>query len=199
MRRSPCFAIRPAALSGRRCVPRKLFLPDGAAHRSVRHRRSGEGFTRRVVVSRNSWWRSPNGGAVADMVGADRLAAKFEGTRVPVPARALDDHPPGERSAAGDGTGGERSAAAVRPHRSGHLQHRRHAVADHGQPGCADPVCAGSLTGGARRATDAAGSVARGRCQLRKLSERPPGLMRWMTIRPLRVVGRLTATARCRC
>ena len=60
----------------------ELFLPDGAAHRSVRHRRSGEGFTRRVVVSRNSWWRSPNGGAVADMVGADRLAAKFEGTRV---------------------------------------------------------------------------------------------------------------------
>ena len=60
----------------------ELFLPDGAAHRSVRHRRSGEGFTRRVVVSRNSWWRSPNGGAVADMVGADRLAARFEGTRV---------------------------------------------------------------------------------------------------------------------
>ena len=60
----------------------ELFLPDGADHRSVRHRRSGDGFTRRVVVSRNSWWRSPNGGAVADMVGADRLAAKFEGTRV---------------------------------------------------------------------------------------------------------------------
>ena len=60
----------------------ELFLPDGAAHRSVRHRRSGEGFTRRVVVSRNSWWQLPNGGAVADMVGADRLAAKFEGTRV---------------------------------------------------------------------------------------------------------------------
>ena len=60
----------------------ELFVPDGAAHRSVRHRRSGEGFTRRVVVSRNSWWRLPSGGAVADMVGADRLAAKFEGTRV---------------------------------------------------------------------------------------------------------------------
>ena len=60
----------------------ELFLPDGAAHRSVRHRRSGEGFTRRVVVSRNSWWRLPNGGALADMIGADRLAAKFEGTRV---------------------------------------------------------------------------------------------------------------------
>jgi len=60
----------------------ELFLPDGAAHRTVRHQRSGEGFTRRVVVSRNSWWRLPNGGAVADMVGADRLAAKFEGTRV---------------------------------------------------------------------------------------------------------------------
>ena len=60
----------------------ELFLPDGAAHRSVRHRRSGEGFTRRIVVSRNSWWRLPNGGAVADMVGADRVAAKFEGTRV---------------------------------------------------------------------------------------------------------------------
>ena len=60
----------------------ELFLPDGAAHRSVRHRRSGEGFTRRVVVSRNSWWRLPNGGAVADMAGADRLAARFEGTRV---------------------------------------------------------------------------------------------------------------------
>ena len=60
----------------------ELFLPNGAAHRSVRHRRSGEGFARRVVVSRNAWWRLPNGGAVADMVGADRLAAKFEGTRV---------------------------------------------------------------------------------------------------------------------
>ena len=60
----------------------QLLLPDGAAHRSIRHRRSGDGFTRRVVVSRNSWWRSPNGGAVADMVGADRLAAKFDGTRV---------------------------------------------------------------------------------------------------------------------
>ena len=60
----------------------ELFLPDGAAHRSVRHRRSGEGFTRRVVVSRNSWWRLPSGGAVADMVGGDLLAARFEGTRV---------------------------------------------------------------------------------------------------------------------
>ena len=60
----------------------ELFLPDGAVHRSVRHRRSGEGFTRRVVVSRNSWWRLQDGGVVADLTGDDRLAARFEGTRV---------------------------------------------------------------------------------------------------------------------
>jgi len=60
----------------------ELFLRDGAAHRSIRHRRSGEGFTRRVVVSRNSWWRSQDGGVVADLTGDDHLAARFEGTRV---------------------------------------------------------------------------------------------------------------------
>ena len=58
------------------------FFADGAGHRSIRHRRSGEGFTRRVLVSRNSWWRLESGGALADMVGDDRLGAEFEGTRI---------------------------------------------------------------------------------------------------------------------
>ena len=60
----------------------QLSLPAGAAHQSIRHVRSGEGFTRRVVVSRDSWWRLPAGGAVADLAGDDHLAARFEGTRV---------------------------------------------------------------------------------------------------------------------
>ena len=55
---------------------------NGAEHRSIRHRRSGSGFTRRVLVSRNSWWRSGNGGVVVELVGADRAAAQFEGTRI---------------------------------------------------------------------------------------------------------------------
>ena len=58
------------------------FFADGAGHRSIRHRRSGEGFTRRVLVSRNSWWRLESGGALAAMVGDDRLGAEFEGTRI---------------------------------------------------------------------------------------------------------------------
>ena len=60
----------------------ELFLPDGAAHRSIRHRRSGDGFTRRVLVSRNSWWRLPGGGVVADLTGDDHLPARFDGTRI---------------------------------------------------------------------------------------------------------------------
>ena len=63
------------------CVE-QLFLPAGAAHRSTRHLRSGEGFTRRVIVSRDSWWRLPDGAVVADLTGDDQLAARFEGTRV---------------------------------------------------------------------------------------------------------------------
>ena len=60
----------------------ELFFPDGAGYRSIRHRRSGEGFTRRVLVSRNSWWRLESGGAVGNMVGDDHLTAQFEGTRI---------------------------------------------------------------------------------------------------------------------
>lgn len=63
------------------CVEERIFR-DGAAHRSIRHRRTGAGITRRVLVSRNSWWRLEDGGVVVDLVGADRTAARFEGTRV---------------------------------------------------------------------------------------------------------------------
>ena len=63
------------------CAKERSFR-DGAGHRSIRHRRSGSGFTRRVLVSRNSWWRSGNGGVVVELVGADQAAAQFEGTRI---------------------------------------------------------------------------------------------------------------------
>lgn len=63
------------------CVEERSFR-DGAAHRSIRHRRTGAGLTRRVLVTRNSGWRLDDGGVVVDLVGADRVAARFEGTRV---------------------------------------------------------------------------------------------------------------------
>ena len=63
------------------CAEERSFR-NAAGHRSIRHRRSGSGFTRRVLVSRNSWWRSGNGGVVVDLVGADQTAAQFEGTRI---------------------------------------------------------------------------------------------------------------------
>ena len=62
------------------CAEERSFR-DGAGHRSIRHRRSGSGFTRRVLVSRNSWWRSGNG-VVVELVGTDQAAAQFEGTRI---------------------------------------------------------------------------------------------------------------------
>lgn len=62
------------------CAEERSFR-NGAGHRSIRHRRSGSGFTRRVLVSRNSWWRTGNG-VVVDLVGADQAAAQFEGTRI---------------------------------------------------------------------------------------------------------------------
>ena len=34
------------------------------------------------LVSRNSWWRLENGGAVGNMVGDDHLTAQLEGTRI---------------------------------------------------------------------------------------------------------------------
>ena len=63
------------------CAEERSFR-NGAEHRSIRHRRSGSGFTRRVLVSRNSWWRSGNGGVVVELVGADQAVAQFEGTRI---------------------------------------------------------------------------------------------------------------------
>ena len=63
------------------CAEERSFR-NGAEHRSIRHRRSGSGFTRRVLVSRNSWWRSGNGGVVVELVGTDQAAAQFEGTRI---------------------------------------------------------------------------------------------------------------------
>ena len=63
------------------CVEERSFR-DGAAHRSIRHRRTGAGLTRRVLVSRNSWWRLADGGVVVNFVGADWMAVRYEGTRV---------------------------------------------------------------------------------------------------------------------
>ena len=77
----PGFATRPAAPNGRRCVPRNSscrtvpppFGSPPAQRRGLCPTRRGEP---QFVVA------VTDGGAVADMVGADRLAAKFEGTRV---------------------------------------------------------------------------------------------------------------------
>ena len=63
------------------CVEERTFR-DGAGNRSIRHRRTGAGFTRRVLVSRNSWWRLDGGGVVVNLVGADRAGPRYEGTRV---------------------------------------------------------------------------------------------------------------------
>ena len=54
----------------------------GPRHRSILHEVTGAGLSRRVVVSRRSWWRLDGGGVVLDIVGADDLATDLEGTRV---------------------------------------------------------------------------------------------------------------------
>ena len=63
------------------CVEERLF-PDGAAHRSILHRASGTGFTRRVAVTRTTWWRVHGEGAILDMVGADNLDTELKGIRL---------------------------------------------------------------------------------------------------------------------
>lgn len=63
------------------CVEERVY-PTGAANRTVIHRVSGHGLSRRITVATAAWWRLPGGGAVLNLVGADDEAAEFGGTRV---------------------------------------------------------------------------------------------------------------------
>ncbi|MDE0449037.1 MAG: hypothetical protein OXH96_20415 [Spirochaetaceae bacterium] len=63
------------------CVEERVY-PAGAANRTLVHRLTGHGFTRRVTVAHATWWRLPGGGAVLDVTGADDEATAFGGTRV---------------------------------------------------------------------------------------------------------------------
>ena len=73
----------PAACSSwlNDCVEERVY-PAGAANRTLVHRLTGSGFTRRVTVAHATWWRLPGGGAVLDVTGADDEATAFGGTRV---------------------------------------------------------------------------------------------------------------------
>jgi len=63
------------------CVEERVY-PAGAANRTLVHRLTGHGFTRRVTVAHATWWRLPGGGAVLDVTGADDKVTAFGGTRV---------------------------------------------------------------------------------------------------------------------
>ena len=63
------------------CVEERM-IPAGAANRTLVHRLTGHGFTRRVTVANAAWWRLPGGGAVLELVGADDRETPFGGTRV---------------------------------------------------------------------------------------------------------------------
>ncbi len=63
------------------CVEERVY-PAGAANRTLVHRLTGHGFTRRVTVAHATWWRLPGGGAVLDVTGADDEVTAFGGTRV---------------------------------------------------------------------------------------------------------------------
>lgn len=63
------------------CVEERVY-PAGAAGRTLFHRLTGSGFTRRVTVAHATWWRLPGGGAVLDVTGADDKLTAFGGTRV---------------------------------------------------------------------------------------------------------------------
>ena len=63
------------------CVEEHAFS-TGAANRTLLHRVSGHGFSRRITVANAEWWRLPGGGAVLDMTGADEQDTDFGGTRV---------------------------------------------------------------------------------------------------------------------
>ena len=63
------------------CVEERTF-PIGAANRTLIHRVSGHGFSRRVTVANAAWRRLPGGGAVLDLTGADDEETAFGGTRV---------------------------------------------------------------------------------------------------------------------
>lgn len=63
------------------CVEERVY-PAGAANRTLVHRLTGDGFTRRVTVAHATWWRLPGGGAVLDVTGADDRLTAFGGTRV---------------------------------------------------------------------------------------------------------------------
>ena len=158
----------------------ELFLRDGAAHRSIRHRRSGEGFTRRVVVSRNSWWRSQDGGVVADLAGDDHLAARFEGTRVLCLRERWTFTPlaGGRLQVTADVVSDPQPPFGA--HRSRHLQYRRYAAADPGQLRGANSIRASPLRRAALAPTSAAvDRIARSRRQLYKTARTPASGKTW--------------------
>ena len=63
------------------CVGERVH-PAGATNRTLIHRVTGSGLSRRVTVAAAEWWRLPGGGAVFDLVGADDQENPYGGTRV---------------------------------------------------------------------------------------------------------------------
>jgi hypothetical protein len=56
--------------------------PARNANRTLIHRVTGSGLSRRVTVATTEWRRLPGGGAVLDLVGADDEETPYGGTRV---------------------------------------------------------------------------------------------------------------------
>ena len=63
------------------CVEERVF-PGATANRTLVHRVTGHGFTRRVTVANTAWWQLPGGGVVFVATGADDRETAFGGTRV---------------------------------------------------------------------------------------------------------------------
>ena len=55
--------------------------PLDAPFQTIRQRVMGKSMSRRITMDRVAWWRTPDGGVVGDVVGADDLTPDFKGTR----------------------------------------------------------------------------------------------------------------------
>ncbi len=57
-------------------------VPLDAPFQTLRQRVSGKGMTRRISMNSSAWWRTADGRAIGDMIGADDQAPAFKGKRV---------------------------------------------------------------------------------------------------------------------